>query len=80
MINPHKFLIEKLKSKNYSTYENTYDENFYTDNIFNLLEDESINNVKGGFNDLFEIEEFKVGNRSKTELISDKELIKIINK
>jgi len=50
-MNPHKSLIEKLKSKNYSTHENTYDENFYTDNIFNLLEDESINNVKGGFND-----------------------------
>ena len=49
-MNPHKSLIEKLKSKNYSTHENTYDENFYTDNIFNLLEDESINNVKGGFN------------------------------
>ena len=30
-------------------------------------------------NDLHEIDEFKVGNRSKTELISDEELIKIIN-
>lgn len=62
-MNTHKFLVEKLNSKNYITSEKIYDENFYFDKIF----------------DLFEIDEFKVGNRSKTELISDEELIKIIN-
>jgi hypothetical protein len=49
-MNPHKSLIEKLNSKNYNTSEKTYDEDFYTDNVFGLLEDESINNLKGGVN------------------------------
>jgi hypothetical protein len=45
---PHSYIIKKLKSKSAPIFEKIYSKNFYDDTIFNLLEEPSINNIKGG--------------------------------
>lgn len=48
MESPQKYIINHLNSLNYKTYEFIYNKNFYTDDIFELIESNSINNEKGG--------------------------------